>query len=92
VKNTGKRSGLVGAVIFWLRSDLKSEWIDSDLPDNNSGWRSEWFYIVDQLSGLPRRSDHKPVKISKWDLGLSSRDTEDLKEILELVKDQKSWG
>jgi hypothetical protein len=29
------------------------------------------------------------VKISEWDLGLSSRDTEDLKEILELVKDLK---
>jgi hypothetical protein len=26
------------------------------------------------------------VKISEWDLGLSSCDTEDLKEILELVK------
>jgi hypothetical protein len=49
-------------------------------------------YIVDHLLGLPRRSGHKPVKISKWDLGLSSRDTEDLKEILELVKDLKSRG
>jgi hypothetical protein len=75
-----------------LRSGLKTECIDSDLPDNNSGWRSEWFYIVDQLPGLPRRSGHKPVKISEWDLGLLSRDTEDLKEILELVKDLKKWG
>jgi hypothetical protein len=47
VKSTGKRSGPVGAVMFCLRLGLKSEWIDSDLPDNNSGWRSEWFYIVD---------------------------------------------
>jgi FMN phosphatase YigB (HAD superfamily) len=78
--------------MFCLRSGLKSEWIDSDLPDKNSGWRSEWFYIVDQLLGLPRRSGHKPAKISEWDLGLSSRDTEDLKEILELVKDLKKRG
>jgi hypothetical protein len=92
VNSMGKRLGPVGAVMFCLRSCLKSEWIDSDLPDNNSGWRSEWFYIVDQLSGLPRRSSHKPVKISKWDLGLSSRDTEDLKEILALVKDLKNRG
>jgi hypothetical protein len=41
VKSNGKRSGPVGAVMFCLRSDLKSKWIDSDLPDNNSGWRSE---------------------------------------------------
>jgi hypothetical protein len=34
VKSTGKRSGLVGAVMFNLRSGLKAEWIDTDLPDN----------------------------------------------------------
>jgi hypothetical protein len=92
VKSTGKGLGAVGAVMFCLRSGLKSEWIDSDLPDNNFGWRSEWFYIIDQLSGLPHRFVHKPVKISEWDLGLSSRDTEDHKEILELVRDLKSQG
>jgi hypothetical protein len=54
VKSTGKRSGPMGAVMFCLRSGLKSELIDSDLPDNNSGWRSEWFYVGDQLPGLPR--------------------------------------
>jgi hypothetical protein len=41
VKSTSKRLGPVGAVMLYLRSSLKSEWIDSDLPDNNSGWRSE---------------------------------------------------
>jgi hypothetical protein len=92
VKRTNKRLGLVVAVMFCLRSGLKSKWIDSDLPDNNFGWRSEWFYIVDQLSGITHLSDHKPVKISEWDLGLSSHDTEDLKEILEMVKDLKSPG
>jgi hypothetical protein len=68
--------------MFYLRSGLKSEWIDSDVPDNNSGWRTEWFYIIDQLSGLPRRSGHK----------LLSHDTEDLKEILEQVRDLKKRG
>jgi hypothetical protein len=41
VKSTSKRLGPVGAVMLYLRSSLKSEWIDSDLPDNNSGCRSE---------------------------------------------------
>jgi hypothetical protein len=92
VKRTGKRSGPVGAVMFFLRSGLMSEWIDTDLPDNNTGWRSEWFYIADQLPGLPRCSGHKPVKISKWDPGLSSHEADDLKEVLELVKDLKNQG
>jgi hypothetical protein len=65
VKSTSERSGPVGTVMFCLRSGLKTEWIDNDLPDNNSGWRSEWFYIVDQLLGLPRRSGHKLVNISE---------------------------
>jgi hypothetical protein len=54
-----------GAVMFSLRSGLKAKWINSDLPDNTAGWRSEWFYIVDQFPGLPRRTGHKPVKISE---------------------------
>jgi hypothetical protein len=72
VKSTGKRSGPVGAVMFTLRSGLKVEWIDTDLLDNSFGWRSEWFYIVDQIPGLPRRTGHKLVKINEWDLGLLS--------------------
>jgi hypothetical protein len=92
VKSTGKWLGPVGVVMFSLRSGLKEEWIDTDLPDNTTGWRSEWFYIVDQIPGLPRRTGHKPVKINEWDLGLSSRDLEDLKGVLELVSDMKKRG
>jgi hypothetical protein len=84
VKSTGKRSGPVGAVMFTLRSGLKAEWIDTDLPDNTARWRSEQFYIVDQLHRLPHRTSHKPVKIKEWDLGLSSRDLGDLKGVLGL--------
>jgi hypothetical protein len=32
------------------------------------------------------------VKISEWDLGLLSLDTEDLKGVLELVRDLKKRG
>jgi hypothetical protein len=92
VKSTGKRSRPVGAVMFNLRSGLKVEWIDTDLPDNTARWRSKWFYIVDKIPGLPRRTDHKQVKISKWDLGLPTRVLEDLKGVLELVSDMKKRG
>jgi hypothetical protein len=92
VKSIGKRSGPVGSVMFSLRLGLKVVWIDTDLPDDTVGWRSEWFYIVDQLPGLPRHTGHKPVKINEWDLGLSSRDLEDLKGVLELVNNMKKCG
>jgi hypothetical protein len=51
--------------MFVLRLGLQAEWIDTDLPDNTVGWRSEWFYIADQIPGLSRRTSHKPVKISE---------------------------
>jgi hypothetical protein len=78
VKSTGKWSRPVGAVMFNLRSGLKAEWIDTDLVDNTAGWRSEWFYIADQIPCLPRQTSHKPLKISEWDIGLPTRDLEDL--------------
>jgi hypothetical protein len=40
--------------MFNLRSGRKAELIDTDLPDNTTGWRSEWFYIADQIPGLSR--------------------------------------
>jgi hypothetical protein len=33
--------GASGGCDVLLKVGLKSEWIDSDRPDNNSGWRSE---------------------------------------------------
>jgi hypothetical protein len=92
VKSTGKRSGPVGAVMFNLRSDLKAEWIDTDLPDNTAGWRLEWFYIADQIPGLPRQTGHRPVKINEWDLGLSSWDLKGIEPVLELVSELKKQG
>jgi hypothetical protein len=92
VKSTVKRSGPVGAAMFNLRSGLKAEWIDTNLPDNTVGWRLELFYIADQIPGLPRRTGHKPVKINEWDLGLSSRDLKELEPVLGLVSELKKKG
>jgi hypothetical protein len=90
--STGKRAGPVGAVMFCLRSSLKSEWIDMNLPDNTTGWRSDWFYITDQLPALPKRIGHKLVKIPEWDLGLSSGEADNIKEVLALVENLKKRG
>jgi hypothetical protein len=78
--------------MFNLRSSLKAEWIDTDLLDNTTGWKSEWFYIADLLPSLPHHTGHKPVKINEWDLGLSSRDLAELKPVLELVSELKKQG
>jgi hypothetical protein len=92
VNFTDKRIGVVGAMMFCLRLGLKAAWLDMDLPDNTVGWRSEWFYIADQKSTLPKRTEHKPVKINEWDLQLTSREMDDIKELLTLVGDLKKEG
>jgi hypothetical protein len=92
VKSTGKHTGVVGAVMFCLRLGLKTDWIDTDLPDNTAGWRSDWFYIADQRPTLPKRTGNKPVKIPEWDLQLSSREMDDVKEALALVHNLKDRG
>jgi hypothetical protein len=92
VKSIVKHAGPVGAVIFCLRSGLKSAWIDNNLPANTARWRSGWFYIADQLSVLPKRTGHKPVKIPEWDLRLSLCEVDYIKDVLELVKDLKNRG
>jgi hypothetical protein len=62
------------------------------LSDNTAGWRSEWFYITDQKPVLPKRIGHKPVKINEWDLQLTSREMDGIKELLTLVGDLKKKG
>jgi hypothetical protein len=43
---------LLWRYFFCVKSTGKAEWIDTDLPDNTAGWRSEWFYIADRLPRL----------------------------------------
>jgi hypothetical protein len=47
VKTTDKHNNVVEALMLYLRLGLKVEYIDKDLPDNTTWWRSEWFYITD---------------------------------------------
>jgi hypothetical protein len=92
MKTTGKHTGVVGVVLFCLRSCLKVEWIDMDLPDNTTWWSSLWFYIADLKSALPKRTAHKPEKLPEWDLELTSHELEDLKELLPLLAILKKEG
>jgi hypothetical protein len=96
IKSINNRLGVVGSIMFCLRPGLKEELIDMYLPDNTVGWRSEWFDITDQQLVLLKRIRHKLEKIPKWDLQLTSRELDDIKELLPLVhnleKKGLTWG
>jgi hypothetical protein len=63
-----------------------------ELPDNNSGWRSEWFYIADQKPKLPKQTGFTAMKVNEWDLQLTTHETEDLKSLLTILADLKKAG
>jgi hypothetical protein len=44
------------------------------------------------LSALPKRNGHNAMKILEWDLRLYSREVDDIKKVLALVKDLKRRG
>ena len=89
VKSTGKHTGVVGSVMFCLRSKLKPQWIDMEVPDSNTKWRSDWFYVADQKPVLPKRTGFRPEKVSEWTLELSSREAESIQELLNNIADLK---
>jgi hypothetical protein len=89
VKRTGKLSDVVNSVSFCFQLGRKLEFIDMELPKNNSGWKADWVYVADQKPTLPKRTGHKPMKIPEWDLTQTSCETEDLKCLLTIFTDLK---
>ena len=91
MKKTGKAK-VVGNVRLYLRSGLKAQYIDMVLPDSTSGWKSEWFYIGNQKLKLPKRTGHGPVKVSEWDMQLTSREEEEISNLITDLETLKSAG
>lgn len=69
--------------MFCLRSKLKLQWIDMELPNSNTKWRSNWFYVAKKDPVLPKRTGFGPEKNNKWTLDLSSRVIESIQELLD---------
>lgn len=67
VKKTGKAK-VLGNVGFYLRPGLKSSYIDMELLDNTTGWKSDWFYIGNQKPELPKHTGFGPTKVPEWDM------------------------
>jgi hypothetical protein len=82
LKKTGK-GVVVGSVGFMLRRNMKLECIDLTLPDNTTGWKQRWFYPGNPASALKERTRRVPVPGPEWTNHLASRDTEELKPLLD---------
>jgi hypothetical protein len=68
---------------------MKSEYIDLTLPDNTSGWKQGWFYLDNIVPTLRERTERAPVPGLEWTNQLATRDTEELKPLLDDLEQLK---
>jgi hypothetical protein len=91
LKKTGK-GVVVGSVGFMLRRNMKSEYIDLTLPDNTTGWKQGWFYLNNPTLTLRERTGRVPVPGPEWTNQLATRDTKELKPLLDDLDQLKVEG
>jgi hypothetical protein len=91
LKKTGKGT-VVGSVGFMLRQNMKSEYIDLTLPDNTTDWKQGWFYLDNPMPALKERTGRVPVPGPEWMNQLASRNTEELKPLLDDLEQLKAEG
>jgi hypothetical protein len=73
-------------------ASTKSEYIDLTLPDNTTGWKQGWFYPDNPAPVLRERTGWVPVPGPEWTNQLASRDTEELKPLLDDLEQLKADG
>jgi hypothetical protein len=91
LKKTGK-GVVVDSVNFMLRRNMKSEYIDLELPDNTTGWKQRWFYLDNPTPALKSRTGRVPVMGPEWTNQLATLDTQELKPLLDDLQQLKAEG
>jgi hypothetical protein len=66
-----------------LRRNMKSEYIDLALLDNNTGWKQGWFYLGNPAQALKSRTGRVPVAGPECTNQLATLDTQELKPLLD---------
>jgi hypothetical protein len=84
-----KKKGKVG---FMLRQNMKSEYIDLTLPDNTTGWKQGWFYLDNLTPTLKTMMGWTSVPCPEWTNQLASRDTDELRPLLDDLEELKGEG
>jgi hypothetical protein len=91
LRKTGKGM-VVRSVSFMLRRNMKSEYIDLMLPDNTTGWKQGWFYLDNPTPALRERTGRVPVPGPEWTNQVATRDTNELKPLLDDLEQLKAEG
>jgi hypothetical protein len=89
LKKTGK-GVVIGSVGFMLHRNMKSEYIDLTLPDNTTEWKQGWFYLDNPTPARTERTGRVPGP--EWTNQLVTRNTEELKPLLDDLEQLKAEG
>jgi hypothetical protein len=71
---------------------MKSEYIDLTLPDNTTGWKQGWFLLDNPAPVLRERTGRVPILGLEWTNQQATRDTEELKPLLDNLEQLKAEG
>jgi hypothetical protein len=71
---------------------MKLEYTDLVLPDNTTGWKQGWLYLDNPASALHNKTRRAPVPFLEWTNQLTSRETEELRPLLEDLERLKAEG
>jgi hypothetical protein len=91
LKKTSK-GAVVGSISLMLCRNMKSEYIDLALPDNTTSWKQGWFYLDNPALALRESTGRIPVPGPEWTNQLATRDTEELKPLLDDLEQLKAEG
>jgi hypothetical protein len=75
-----------------LRRNMKSKYIDLALPDNTTSWKKGWIYLDNPAPVLLTRTGRVPIPYPEWTNQLASRDTKELKPMLDDLEQLKAEG
>jgi hypothetical protein len=83
---------VVDNVGFMLCQNMKSEYIDLTLLDNNTGWKQGWLYLDNPAPALKERTGRALAPYPEWTNQRASWETEELQPLLDDLEQLKADG
>jgi hypothetical protein len=89
---TSDNPSVIGGAGIQLRQNAGDKYLAYKFPSNIPGWKSQWFYIVNQSPPLPKKSGNPPVLRAEWIMDAPSANMDQVEELLALIVVLKAEG
>ena len=75
-----------------LRDGMVGEYLTMPLNTSLKGWNARWFYMKQSHPAIRFDANHIPESQRSWSEASNNADTEQVKELLALIKDVRTNG